>query len=108
MLSIPAGVQMPAFVSVVNSSLKTPHTVEGCSGEGLTNIVAVLNMQANFEKSFGGLHHPLTLPRHAKINTLDLRFYNKDLTPFDLSALLPYTAGSAAFVGTITLNITQW
>jgi len=108
MITIPTGVEMPAFVSVVNPFLKTPHSVEGCGGAGLPNVVAVLNMQANFEKSYGGLHHPLTLPRYSKINTLDLRFYNKDLTPFDLSALLPYTAGPAAFVATITLRITQW
>lgn len=108
MISSPTGVEMPAFVSVVNPFLKTPHSVEGCGGAGLPNVVAVLNMQANFEKSYGGLHHPLTLPRYSKINTLDLRFFNKDLTPFDLSALLPYTAGPAAFVATITLRITQW
>ena len=108
MITTPTGVGMPAFVSVVNPFLKTPHSVEGCGGAGLSNVVAVLNMQNSFEKSYGGLHHPFTLPRYSKINTLDLRFFNKDLTPFDLSALLPYTAGSAACVATITLRITQW
>lgn len=97
---------LPEYVTIEDSSIRTPHTVVGSSGAVLENVWASLDTHSNFQKTYGKLSMPAYVGKEMLLRHLRIRLYDVDRTPFTLGDQLPYVVGNPkAFHALVTVRI---
>lgn len=97
----------PEFITIENSSLRTPHEVYGSGNRVLKNVWAQIDSSSVFQKSYGSLSYPVPLQKDFLLRNIAIRLYNADHQPFSLASELNYVDESnpKGFHALVTLKL---